>query len=186
MQIKNTDKTQRNKKSQQEIVGFVIIVVLVAIIAVVFLGIFLRQRPEVVTDDVEINNFLSAAIKYTSDCYRDEETKFKNLGELLGDCYALKSCSDGRTCCDVANSTFTALLDSLWKASDQGAVKYYKLSFYYTQNISDNDAKIPLSGLVSISKGDLTGCVNNRAGRKEISHGDGDIVIEMQICKNTA
>jgi len=58
-----------NKKAQEEMVGFVMIVLLVAIISLVFLGIYLRQGPSSEgIQNSEITQFLNALTEITTDC----------------------------------------------------------------------------------------------------------------------
>jgi len=54
-------KSIKDKKAQEEMVGFVLIVVLVAIIAVIFLGITLRKPSNKIGQESErLSSFLSA------------------------------------------------------------------------------------------------------------------------------
>ena len=59
-----------NKKGQQEMVGFIVIVLIIVIAGVIFLGIYLRGDKKINTLDAEISNFLIASSRYTSDCYK--------------------------------------------------------------------------------------------------------------------
>ena len=127
----------RKNKGQQEIVGFMIIVVLVIIVGVVFLGVFLRQDNKVVTDDAEMENFLVSSLRYTSDCYRNEETKFKTLGELMSDCYKSRTCSNGKNACEVLNKNYADVLKIVKESNSFGGVESLKLRFYSTLNASD-------------------------------------------------
>lgn len=200
--LKNTEKqtriqTKAQKRAQQEIVGFVIIIVLVLVIGTIFLGIYLRQKHEIPTTDAEIKNFLIASSKYTTDCYKNEETKYKTLGDLVVDCYKSRDCSDGRTACSVVSKTYSEILNRTWTASAGGVVNYYKMSFYYSEFIDnwENDKavideeqqetpKIALLGLADIVEGAKGSCLDKRAGQNTISFGEGDMITELEICKN--
>jgi len=59
-----------NKKSQEEMVGFVMVVALVAVIFLVFLGIMMRKpgAEEDRTRVDEVSLFLDAMLEYSTDC----------------------------------------------------------------------------------------------------------------------
>jgi hypothetical protein len=57
----------KNNKAQQEIVGFVLIVVLVMIGLMIFLVISLRTSPES-GESLEVSNMLNAIMKSTTKC----------------------------------------------------------------------------------------------------------------------
>ena len=56
-----------NKSAQEEMVGFGLIIVLVAIIFIVFIAIYLK-KPVEVTEDYEIGSFIQSTLQYTTIC----------------------------------------------------------------------------------------------------------------------
>jgi len=82
---------RRVKLGQQEMVGFVLIVVLVIIALMVFLAISLRKAPEA-RQSVEVENMLSAIMRHTTDCavgYKPNYASIEKLIQLLdtpGEC----------------------------------------------------------------------------------------------------
>lgn len=177
---------RRDKKSQSEIIGLIIIIVLVLVAGVVFLGIYLRGDSGVLREDAEMKNFLTTSSKYTSSCYRTEETKFKTLGELIGDCYSLRLCSDGKSSCQVLQDTYGTMLKTLKESNSFGLVNYYKLGFYFSQNISDLTQRTPISGLKDIEEGVIgKNCRVQKTASNSISMGsEGDVIVELAICKD--
>ena len=78
----------KNKKSQEEIVGFVVVIVLIAVIALVFLGLSLTKKQEPI-ESRQVSNLLGAMLQYTTDCsvYKPAYETFRkrpNAENLLG------------------------------------------------------------------------------------------------------
>lgn len=115
-----------NKKSQEEMVGFVLIIVVVSVIALVLLGIFLRQSPGVYSSN-EAVNFLHSSLLYTTDCQlRIEETY--NLRQIVKACAEHQpACINGDNVCDVLTRDFTGLLDSVFQTGELGKYNGYEL-----------------------------------------------------------
>ncbi len=170
----------KNKKSQSEAVGFIVIVLLVMIVGVIFLGISLRQDDSgVVTTDSEISNFLSAASSYTTSCAIEHEFDYRTLENLAGDCYKGKSCLNGKSSCDMLNSTYSDMLKNFRPGGTP--LGYYKLTFSYAQN-SSSSAEDRIKFGKEIIYGNGLGCVSKRAGEKGISFNDGEIVEILETC----
>jgi len=178
-------ETHKAKKSQQEIVGFLIIVLMVVIAGVIFLAISLRPQSTIAKDDADIANFLTSSARFTSDCYSSNNVKYKTLEDLTEDCFnsPTKKCDDGREVCKVLNQTYSEILKKVWLASEVGAVKYYELQSYYQTNISDSiDRQPAFVDIISGSK-NTSGCITRKAGQRIISSGSGVIVTELELCK---
>jgi len=167
----------KNKRSQSEAVGFIVIILLVIIVGVIFLGISLRDKKEVVTKDAELATFLSASQGYTTECYKDSVPYYRNLGELVRDCFRQTSivCPENRNTCDIVNKTYSEMLS---KFMPSGVLNYYKMSIYYQSNNNEtNSAKTKV--VEDIVFGDSNKCSNKRIGRSDIP---GDITVELEIC----
>lgn len=96
------------KKGQEEMIGFVLIIVLVAVIALVFLAIQIR-RPAEIQKSGEIQDFLYSSLKLTTDCKMNNYS-FENVEDLTGDCYEGRRCVNGNPC-EILNKTFSELID---------------------------------------------------------------------------
>jgi hypothetical protein len=172
----------KNKKTQQEIVGFVIIVVIVAVIGVIFLGIYLKPQATISTKDAEINNLLISTSKYTTDCYKDSEPNYRTIEDLVVDCYQYKKCGNGNTSCSVLNQTYSGLLGRVWLTGETSAVKYYEIKAYYQGNLSDPTTKKP--AFFTLSSGNMTGCLTTKAGQKitSLENPEESIISELRVC----
>jgi len=111
------------KKGQEEMVGFIVIVVMVSIILLVLLGFMLKSSSTETVEDYEVESFIGAMLQYTSNCEADLE--FLSVQDLIVECHTGSSCLDGEKSCDVLNSTLKDLIKSGWNVNDQSAVKGY-------------------------------------------------------------
>jgi hypothetical protein len=139
MKIKN-----RNKKAQQELVGFVMIIILLVVIGIVFLGFSLRQKPEPVEHQESMMLDTMFAILSYSSC----ET---NMRQLIKDCYnePSKDC-DGVLVCSHVNKEFSAMLDSVLGEDIADAFVHG-----YVLNITAQDQQN--TEIMSLEKGNTTG-----------------------------
>jgi hypothetical protein len=169
------------KKTQSETVGFIVIILMVMIIGVIFLGISLKKQPTITATDSEIANFLVTSARYTSDCAKDYEPNYREIGEVIADCYQNSACLDGRTTCLVLNKTYTEMLTNFRPSGK--VLSYYKLSFYYVQNLTQT-ASEGTSFANEVTFGNSSGCASKRAGRNYISlaSGNGYALEQLEVC----
>jgi len=157
---------KRNNRSQEEIVGFVLIVVLVTIIALVFLAINIRKAPEKLASS-EVEGFIQSAMKYSTDCFSSAERRY-NLKDLIKACYNSEKCLDGRECCRVLNETLSSMLRESWKPGADRPVKAYTINIY--------ESKLNRT-IIKLEEGIYSG---NRAGTSMLV--SNDIKAEFEIC----
>jgi len=147
-------------KAQQEMVGFVLIVVLVIVGLMVFLMISLRTNDEV-GDDLRVANFLDVLLRHTTECAVGYESNYYNFQELLKSCYKDERCVNlgDISTCDYLNESLAnvtkAMIDS------EASIGHYEIE-YIEMDDPDGGFKIeggdPPSGAVSGSQrsfGDL-------------------------------
>jgi hypothetical protein len=114
-----------NKKGQEEIVGFVVIVVLVSIALLILLGFLLRSPSANAVESYEVEGFIQASLQYTSNC--ESPAEFLSLQDLVVSCDTGEICLDGRDSCEVLNETLKSLIDKAWNVGSQSAAKGYEL-----------------------------------------------------------
>lgn len=117
-------KKFRNKKAQEEMVGFVLIIVIVAVIVLIFLGFSLKQDNEMFLDSKETGNFVNSMLQYTTSC-KDNYDYF-SVSELIKECYDNQKCLDGRDTCEVLETTIENLVVSSWGGKNE--VKGYEIN----------------------------------------------------------
>jgi hypothetical protein len=139
MKINKDKKQKRNsKRGQDEMVGFAMIIVMVAVIFIVILSVYLR-KPAEKTMDYEANSFVQALLQYTTTC---EEENMVNLTvqELIG------KCKEGNPCyyndlinresnpCKILNDTIKAVVRASWEAGGNSPV----LGYWFNVTISED------------------------------------------------
>ncbi len=114
------------KRSQEEMVGFALIIIIVAVILIIFLGFSLRTPQKEAVEDYEVNSFIQAVLQYTTDC-RDN-LEYLSIQKLIFNCNNEEICLDERDTCDVLNSTLAEIIKKSWKIEGDRPVKGYELS----------------------------------------------------------
>ena len=82
----------KSKKAQEEIVGFVLIMVIVAVGFLIFLGFNLRQGITTTEESFDLHQFLESSMEYTTECSLRYEKDLAKLGDLFESCYFGKTC----------------------------------------------------------------------------------------------
>ncbi len=135
---------KNNKKGQEEMVGFALIIIIVAVIILVFISFSLRDSQKETVESYEIDSFIGSFLEYTTDC-RDRTNDLLTVKDLIIECDNLNVCGDGRPACDVLDSTLKGIIDESWKVGADRPIKGYEL------NISSEE-----SNILSIEKGNKT------------------------------
>ncbi|MBU2496634.1 MAG: hypothetical protein KJ767_01065 [Nanoarchaeota archaeon] len=127
------------KRAQEEILGFVFVILILVIIGIFFLMITLRQPAQTIEkENYRINNLLSSMFYLTTSCEN------KNIQELILDCDNGKTNLEPAECkedkpCTYVNKTISNILDKALKGG------------YSFEAKSSNDKP-----LILIKKGDCT------------------------------
>ena len=134
---------KKMKKGQEEMVGFVLIVVVVSVILLFFLGITLQNK-EAGIGSQEVKNFISSFLPYTTEC----KIKAKNVSikNLVFECVDGEVCSNGENSCEVLENTLKEIVDASWNVGEENPNKGYILK------ILSNDREI-----LFLKEGNLTG-----------------------------
>jgi len=114
----------KNKYGQEEMVGFALIMIMVAVILLIFLSFSLRSGQKEIVESYEVESFIQAFLQYTTDC-RDN-LEYLSIRKLIFDCQDDKMCLDERNTCKVLNSTLKEVLKESWKVEGDRPVKGYE------------------------------------------------------------
>lgn len=112
------------KKGQEEIVGFVVIVVMISVGLLILLGFMLRNPEEDVVESYEIESFIQSVLQYTSDC--EDYTEFLSIQKLIIACEEGQMCLDGTDSCEILDDTLKNMIEGGWDVGEQSAIKGYK------------------------------------------------------------
>ena len=120
-------KFPKRKNAQEEMVGFALIIVLVAVILLIFLGFSLNNPKKDAVESFETASFVSSLLQYNTNCASNLESHLI-VQDLLFDCENEEYCLDGTKSCDVLNETITEILEESWPVGEDWPLKGYKMS----------------------------------------------------------
>jgi hypothetical protein len=121
-------KAIKDRKSQEEMVGFVLIIVLVAVIVLVFLAISIRKNTKV-EESRDVENFMHSSLLFTSSC-KPRQGEVYDLRDLIVACYNNEKCLSGEEACKILNSTFIGLIENSFQIGEEAKYKAYELKVY--------------------------------------------------------
>lgn len=164
-----------NRRGQEEMVGFVLVVVIVAILFLVLLGIFVRQGPESYEEESrEIGQFLDSAMEFTTGCALSYEPNYVNLGELIEVCHSgLQRCVSGSEACEVLEEDIGGMLEGSFNVVNGSVIKGYRFESAYQTNSS-------FEQIVNVSKGECGQII--RGGDYLAPAFPGNIVSTLDLC----
>lgn len=140
-----------NKKAQEEMVGFALIIIILAVIILVLLGISLN-KPAVSqgVESYEVDSFIQSLLQHTTECSTDFGYSYDDIGDLIAECDYGQYCwnetkEDEKPACDMLNSTVKTLLENSWKIGKDRPIKGYVF------NITQGEVKV-----MALSAGNVT------------------------------
>ncbi len=149
------------KSGQEELVGFGIIIVILAVIMLFFLWFFISKQDNSVKS-YEVESFLHSTLQFTSEC-RHYREGYLDINDLIFECENEFTCLNGEYSCEVLNSTISGILKESYIIRGNSPVKGYKLEINIENNV-----------LLNIKSGNETG--NSRGAYQEIPE-RGDVAI---------
>ena len=170
--------TSMDKRGQEEIMGFVLIVVLLVIVGVVFLGIRLRNPEPVQRESGLIYGFIESAMEQTTDCKISEAGNFMALDSLIRECHSYNNvCISGYDSCEVVENTLKDILNSTWQVGPDYPFKGYEIKINYYVNSSGQQQ---FDDILNLSSGL---CANSYSGSSYwIPEFPGHITAEIKLC----
>ena len=132
----------RSKKAQEEMVGFALIIIIVAVILLAFIGFSLVKSSQNI-QSYEVGNFIQSMIQYTTQC--QDNFGYVSVEELISMCSQETNCVNNENSCSVLNSTLQGILSQAWPVGSGSPIAGYNL------NIVSN-----VGNLLSVVKGNLT------------------------------
>jgi len=106
------------RRAQEEIVGFSMIILLVAVILLIFLSFSVKSQKQSTVESYEVESFLQALIQKTSSCGSIDNLRYYSIKELMFKCYSSQTsadkCSDGEKICDVFLEEMELVSNESW------------------------------------------------------------------------
>ncbi len=121
-----TQSGRLKKKGQEEMVGFVVIVVIISVVLLVLLGFLLRSSNKSTVESYEVENFIQAALQYTTNC--ENQLEFLSLQNLIVACENTEKCLNEENSCEILNETLKGIIKTGWNVNEQSPIKGYKLN----------------------------------------------------------
>jgi hypothetical protein len=147
-----------NKKAQEEMVGFGLILILVAIVFIVFISVYIRKPSESVTD-YQSTSFVQSILQYTTTC-QEENMKNLSIQELISKCQSGNKCYyRNMEPCGLLKNTIKLITQESWNVGPKNPVKGY--SFIINASAAEN---VPETQLLNITNGVVT---NNYKGAEQ-------------------
>ncbi|MEK6855138.1 MAG: hypothetical protein AABX73_02865 [Nanoarchaeota archaeon] len=122
---------KNRKKAQEEIVGFVLIILVVSIALFILISLFLRQSNS--SDKVEsadASQFLDTLIEYTTECTTNGYS-YLELDELIEKCRTNTLCFNNENSCGVLKRTLDDIMEKSWQVGKESKITGYKLIVNY-------------------------------------------------------
>ena len=148
----------KNKLGQEEMIGFAMIIIIVAVVVLVFIGFSLRNPQTENVESYEVESFLQSALQYTTDCESNVERL--SIQKLIFSCYGKEQCLDERKSCDVLKDEMTKMLNESWKIGEERPVKGYDLIIRTDKNES----------ILVLSQGEITS--NSKGAVQDFARGE--------------
>jgi hypothetical protein len=168
-------KTFSNKRGQEEMVGFVVIMLLVAVIFLVLLAVYIRQGPKEPSESLELSQFMDALLEVSTPC-GNGLSSYK-LDKVIVECVASdKECSPGSsmTMCEAVRQVIPNITESAWEFSENSPKTGYKYSI--TKETSESEQDVPIFDPPTISS---TGVQGRRISSSKLLPGGITIYLEV-------
>lgn len=155
------------KRGQEEIVGFVVVVVLVAIVALVMLSFSLRT-PQETYDSARLARFIGAVNEFSSNCTITSD--YARIGELYGACYQGLRCADETDSCATLNSTLREIMNVSLRVGEDRPLKGYSVRVSYRENRNASKEE----NIIVLGAGNCT--TGQRQGSSDVRYARGGII----------
>ena len=174
----NSNFSVLKRKAQEEIVGFVAVVVLVAIVALVLLSFSFRSKGEA-RDSREVAQFLDSAMEYTTNCSFFFGSENAKVGDVFRACSNEERCSDGEESCKILNETLPLLIGAGLRPGEDRPIKGYLLSAGSYGNLTRDTSK---EEFIRIEGGNCTSYQTRGTSEFRPSRGGKLIEVKLDVC----
>ena len=131
-------------------VGFILIIILVAVILLIFLGFSVSKSSKSSIKSYEVEGFIQAFLQYTTTCSEYDGSDYFSVQDLIFECSSDETCSNGQKTCVVLNDTLKQISEQAWQVGQDRPNKGYELSIK-TKKTEDS-----IESLIYIQQGNIT------------------------------
>ena len=125
-----------NKKGQEEMVGFALIIIIVSVIILAFLGFFLSKSGSQSIQSYEAQSFIQSMLQTSTQC--QDYYGYVSVQDLILMCSSDSQCTNSMDSCNVLNSTLSGILDQSWPVGQGTPIKGYNLNISASNGFSLN------------------------------------------------
>ena len=172
----------KDKKAQHEIVGFVLIIVIVAVVGLILLSLMIGQDGAA-SESSEVSNLIQASMYHTSDCAVSFVPQYRDINELIKSCYNNQRCLDDRHSCEVLESELESVIGNALEIGSDSVNKAYKIRVI-SKTLESEDAGVELIPL--IESGSFEGCSSSVGASYSVAVGKlspAVVDVEVEVCK---
>jgi hypothetical protein len=147
---------KKKLKAQEEMLGFGLIVIIIAIIILIFISFYIKKDSKPDIESYEVEGFIQASLQHTTN-YKNN-LKYFSLRELIIQCYNNENC-------DLLNKTLNEIMEKSWLIRDNSVQGY------------DLKIKSPEKEIINLEKGNFT--QNYKGALQDL--GKNDIMFNLKI-----
>lgn len=129
-------KPKLNRKAQEELVGFGIIVAIVMIILMIFMVFYFNRPRDNFYNSQEVSSFLEALLQTKTNC--EDLFEFKSVQDVIIMCERNERCLQGEDACEIMEEYILEIIKRGFRV-EQGYVKGYLLKIYGREGILFED-----------------------------------------------
>lgn len=166
------------RKGQEEITGFAMIVIIVAVVGMFFLVFALKKDNNSTYQSLEVQQFIDSVMIVQSQCKIQGSVYFARVDELMQNCYDNKadSCDNGKNVCAYLESLLKEVTLKAWNINNEAVYTGYRI----------NVAFVPKEGeaqeMIKIEQGNCSKGYFGGEGVTPERNNRGNIVIKMSVC----
>lgn len=157
-----------NRRGQEEMVGFGLIVILVTVIIVILIAIMMYKSDKSSSvESYEVESFMSSLLTYTTDCSESYQEHL-SVQRVISRCMDKKVCDNGENSCDLLKEVLSKAIEASWN-TNQRPVKGYVFSIMLEKE-----------NPIMIQSGEnLTG--NSRTAIQDLTVSGKEITVSLEI-----
>lgn len=145
-------------------VGFGLIIIIVAVIILVFFGFLVREKPQDIQSK-EVESFIQTILPYTTECSINYDYNYQTFQELVNECKKGSICLNGKGACQELENTAKGIVEESWDVGLESQYKGYEF-----------DIKFQDTSLISLKEGNQT-----RNSKGSLQPLQGDVIISFKV-----
>lgn len=167
------------RKGQEEMTGFALIVIIVAIVGVFFLAFALKRDSGSSYESLEVQQFLDSAMLVQSQCKIAGSIYFARVDDLMQRCYENKadSCDNGNGVCNYLEDFLKEVTLKGWNIGPEAFYTGYKLSLFFESKEGEAG-----EDLIKIEQGNCSAGYFGGEALTPERNNQGSIVMKMSVC----